>query len=493
MVTWSLPERYSNICEVAKTRSVLSLGLSCFKLQRVASADKERVGSEPEAKTNAHVQIKQWSYSVQTFNVTLLCSEDYMVEPTALKFLVEHGFDFNKQYTCGVSYSRGKGQQPGSGNKKSAGPQQAESGPTARQLFDLLLWSEAPIVLHNGFLDLVFLYQNFYTDLPSSLQVFLGDLEEMFPQGVLDTKYLVEFVDRLPATFLEYVFRKWHRKNAFQACSERREVCLEFGRLPAKSAYVSYSRCGLPAKCVEDDFIPNSAVLQDLICQSFAGHGWCASGKHCSKSHAIDLILDLDGTKTAKNRKRRRRRHNFRQLMGKDGDEQNSPVNPDGHKRMCLDESAEEDSRNEPLEQSGSFEDVSVLNSSADAKRSPTGADTSKEAEDGDSDDYDVITETYLKSSLQLEESRSGGHRAGFDAFMTGFVLACLLSKLTTVDEAGERAISAGLKLRQLVGVEDLRNKIYTMGKDHPMMIGKSNFCQPSKNHRERMEKLRKS
>lgn len=83
------------------------------------------------------------------------------------------------------------------------------AGPTARKLFEVLLWSEVPIVFHNGFVDLVFLYQNLYTDLPASLQIFLADLSEMFPGGILDTKYIVEFVDRLPATYLEYVFRKW--------------------------------------------------------------------------------------------------------------------------------------------------------------------------------------------------------------------------------------------------------------------------------------------
>ena len=45
---------------------------------------------------------------VQTFNITMLCDEDYMVEPVALRFLVEHSFDFNKQYSQGVSYYRGQ-------------------------------------------------------------------------------------------------------------------------------------------------------------------------------------------------------------------------------------------------------------------------------------------------------------------------------------------------------------------------------------------------
>ena len=37
-----------------------------------------------------------------------LCSEDYIVEPSALKFLVDHGFDFQKQYSKGIPYYRGQ-------------------------------------------------------------------------------------------------------------------------------------------------------------------------------------------------------------------------------------------------------------------------------------------------------------------------------------------------------------------------------------------------
>ena len=84
----SIEDRFKQISRVAQTRSIIALGLACFKRDR-------------EDKT------KNWSYVCQTFNLTVLCSEDYIVEPSALAFLVEHGFDFGKQYAKGISYYRG--------------------------------------------------------------------------------------------------------------------------------------------------------------------------------------------------------------------------------------------------------------------------------------------------------------------------------------------------------------------------------------------------
>ena len=49
----------------------------------------------------------EFSFHVQTFNILSLCSDDYIVEPASVKFLVEHGFDFNRQYSEGLSYHRG--------------------------------------------------------------------------------------------------------------------------------------------------------------------------------------------------------------------------------------------------------------------------------------------------------------------------------------------------------------------------------------------------
>ena len=84
-----LNNRYNNTCSVAKSRSILSVGLSMFKLFKNTSGERN------------------FLFHVQTFNILTLCSEDYIVEPASLKFLVGHGFDFNKHYSSGLPYFRG--------------------------------------------------------------------------------------------------------------------------------------------------------------------------------------------------------------------------------------------------------------------------------------------------------------------------------------------------------------------------------------------------
>ena len=105
-----MDERYTGICDIAKSRSVVSIGLSCFKLhshesgQPNSMSNNEGITSQTDMKIP---KVTKLSFQVQTFNIILLCSEEYMVDPTSLKFLVHHGFDFNKQYAKGIPYYRG--------------------------------------------------------------------------------------------------------------------------------------------------------------------------------------------------------------------------------------------------------------------------------------------------------------------------------------------------------------------------------------------------
>ncbi|KAK2160795.1 hypothetical protein LSH36_127g16051 [Paralvinella palmiformis] len=96
----AIDERYRHMCEVAGTRSMVALGISCFKL--LPHSDAEVCNTDGKRQ-----RLRKLYFQVQTYNVMLLCSEHYVVEPGSLRFLVEHGFDFNLQYAKGLPYRRG--------------------------------------------------------------------------------------------------------------------------------------------------------------------------------------------------------------------------------------------------------------------------------------------------------------------------------------------------------------------------------------------------
>ena len=77
-------------------------------------------------------------------------------------------------------------------------------------LLATILATGKPVVVHNGWIDLLFLYGNFYAPLPPSLGTLMADFSEMFEGGVYDTKAIAQFEFAEQATFLEYVFRKWY-------------------------------------------------------------------------------------------------------------------------------------------------------------------------------------------------------------------------------------------------------------------------------------------
>lgn len=87
-------------------------------------------------------------------------------------------------------------------------------GSTMRTLWREILCASVPITLHNGLIDLVFIYQHFYSVLPETFTEFVANISDWFllPEripGLYDSKYIAEYINRFKASFLEYVFRKW--------------------------------------------------------------------------------------------------------------------------------------------------------------------------------------------------------------------------------------------------------------------------------------------
>lgn len=181
-----------------------------------------------------------------------------------------------------------------------------------------------------------------------------------------------------------------------------------------------------------------------VISCCFQGHGWCSKQSFCPLSHDIDLIIDVDMfLEGRKSRKRKRRK------LNKDNKDMNG-TSGDYSKEVDDSNVSVSDDLCEGDDKSADKSDVSELSSDEILKRL-------KE------DNYDT--------------HGNGGHRAGYDAFMTGFIYAVY----RTTDNMWKDK------------TDEWKNKLYLGGKDYPLSVSKSSFSKHSKNHLEKISKIRKS
>ena len=365
-----------------------------------------REGLLPYPASNIFNLINENLLSVKTYNLLVLCSEDYIVEPASLQFLVKHGFDFSAQYSLGIGYNRGNDPQ----DEKDLAKQHL------RYLFSEVVKCQKPLVLHNGLVDLIFIYHNLWTALPPKLDTFISDVCEMFPNGVYDTKYLADYVARTQASYLEFVFRKQWRINADKNCHNRPHVKISF-------AEYSDNDCDVDVRYIGGD---NNDGIDDTteVCTSYANHGHCEE-EQCNLSHDIDLIV----TKKTQEQDKKWRKRKF--------DNSTSEVSEEPTKKTKTD--------------------------NCDTKESKVKADC----------DTDGVTKV-----------KTGGHRAGYDAFMTGFSFVSFLVHHTQLPAHPESWAAHHLKTEKIV------NKIYLVSKDFPLLLQKSAFAKCSGQHDAKMKRL---
>lgn len=173
----NVQDRYIALADLARSHSVIAVGLSIFQ--------KDGDG-----------------YQVNNFHFVMLSLKEHLISPASVSFLVGHGFDFNDQYRNGIPYMPG--------NDVVLDKNDSQCNTIFRNIFQDILTQKIPIVVHNGLLDLIFLYQSFYAEIPSTLSVFIADATEMFQGGVYDTKFIADFISRENASFLALLFRKWY-------------------------------------------------------------------------------------------------------------------------------------------------------------------------------------------------------------------------------------------------------------------------------------------
>jgi len=405
----NIDERYAELCAAAATRSIISLGLSCFRTDSVEISDK-------------------LEYSVAVYNIVLLCSEAYTIDPNAVKFLTQHGFDFNRQFSVGLPYYKGN-DKPNTDCKNH----------TIRNLFAELLRQRKPLVLHNGLADLIFMYQSFYAHCPLKLAAFMADLSEMFPGGICDTKYIAEFSEHASASFLLFVFKMACLRNATLLESEEVSVNIKFNSKNKWSV-------AIPAATPTTKVYSIAAATKPVkICEKYSAYGWCIKGDSCPRSHDIDSIVLFHLQRKPRGRKRK--------------------------KPKCDDlkvDHAEEDNKSDLVP---SFQTNDVSCESNEAKTfKETLPSQHRSIRKGHRSGLDAFMTGYAFALFVVRHSKIG------DIF-----------SIPQGDEANEKEFTQVIPFLK----SDLRisviNKLYLSGKSIPLQVCKSRFTKSSKNHTEKL------
>lgn len=267
-----LEYRYATLMEVAKTRGIFSIGIGLFKRERDEQSVEENVD-------------KVVTYSVSCYNfLTISYAECVLMEPSSIEFLINSGFSIDRLVKVGSPYIPNHEVSNKSGN--------IDTNKLLRSLFETIICAKKPIVIHNGLLDLLFLYQNFYNTLPPDLNVFVADLFEMFSGGIYDTKAIAEYVEKESASYLKYLFRKYERQQ--EKLSNELKPYVRFIDDNTSIPPHSLTQVAIPKNFRQRKYMKSSHLdTGKPYCEQYALHGNC-SKISCDKTHDLDFILECE-------------------------------------------------------------------------------------------------------------------------------------------------------------------------------------------------------
>ncbi|MCP9263844.1 Target of EGR1 protein 1 [Dirofilaria immitis] len=430
----SLEERYNIIRQSAQTRSVLSVGIATFQLIK-------------RKETNVKKKLK---YKCQVFNILTLCTVPFIVEASGFQFLSKHKFDFNRWITLGIPY-----------NNET---EENLSGNTMKTLWREVLCAAVPITLHNGLIDLTFIYQHFYSVLPEAFNEFV---KMVLSSAVYKCIYILPIYNE--TKILLCLSEGSQRENAIEQACNRLYISIEFDFTSAETFLknaVDIVNCKLP-----DGFNASASLEPYPIKYCWKGevvrenktenYGFCRA-KNCSYVHDVDVLLSLEEQKQTKIRERRKRRYDY---------------------QSKLSESASTDDHRDRISVSTSTEGRTAIKDSVSA---------------------DILKQREAKMSVNpteatdLPHSITGCHRAGVDSFMTGFAVVFMqrmyLLRSGNFDPKCVFVLLQGYRLDILItpvwcmfGISDesgiLGNRMALPGKMEPLVIQKSDYIKVADDH----------
>ena len=246
--------------------------------------------------------------------------------------------------------------------------------------------------------------------------------------------------------------------------------------------------------CDYTNLFLSSKDWRTKACSSFSNHGHCISGKKCKESHDIDLVVlskEVDVTKNERKRKR--------DVMEK---LKNSPSS----QQELQDQQPWSNVNVTDLPSSTVEEKEKTLEHQKSEQIPNTGETSKPKANKESSSDNGFVSDSNPEPLLKPpkppktektkpekpkknpKKSNCEGHRAGFDAFMTGYSFATFIVHSTLIqpeDGSKSEAISRflGVPVKPEYSDLNIANRIYLVCKDIPFMVRKSAYSKNSLGH----------
>uniref|UniRef100_A0A914H3T7 Protein phosphatase 2C n=1 Tax=Globodera rostochiensis TaxID=31243 RepID=A0A914H3T7_GLORO len=363
----TMPERYKRTREATRTRSILSVGIATFQFNGIDTD-----------------QRRELRYKCRVFDLLALEERPFVVEPEALQFLSSHGFDFNRVLTHGIRYSKTD-----------------SKGGAFHSLWEEIIASGVCIAFHNANLA------DWFGEREATDDYYAMDC------ALWDSKYLAEHqqAQAFSCTYLDYVFRKAQRDNQRFFQNEKPHLTVKFAKLRRnvrKVTKFSQLNCGLKESFMSGNL---ANVQKQMLCQSYAQFGHCRYRMNCDKEHDVDFLLDLEDKRAQIRRERERRRR---------------------AKKEAANEKEESNAGGEDEEE----ESEEGSSGGGEGKKSGTKRKRGDDLQQGANDSIKVIKEvdhgsaplsldmpTRINRTVHVWTTSRGSHRAGMDAFMTGFAV----------------------------------------------------------------------
>lgn len=193
-------------------------------------------------------------------------------------------------------------------------------------------------------------------------------------------------------------------------------------------------------------------------------------------SHDTDLIIQNDEKIKQDKRKKRKRKNKKKDSQGQPDVPPDTCESPEG-KRTHLENmelEAEVDLQDQAMPKCEPEHQKTVSDEPEDSAH---GVEPTKTASKNGTDESQPEASSVASETTKEKKVEGGTHRAGFDAFMTGYIFAFAKNLTAKTEESTSAALLSGCL-----------NKLFLSGKSVPLHVAKSTFSKSSKAHVHKME-----